>query len=122
MAGGCDEVEKSVNSVVSETRVTLDSRFFCQDVVVLSLEVANDFAKGRFVVDLVTEPRRVDDSKRYSCSLFVKFKFYTLLDNDPQLLMVDAHTDSDGLDPDSFLQVCVRSIVGLFLTKYSLSA
>jgi hypothetical protein len=37
-----DEVEHSVYTVVPESWVTLDTRLFGQDVVILSLEVAND--------------------------------------------------------------------------------
>jgi len=60
VTGGCDEVEQRVDSVVSETRITLDSRFFRQDVIVLSLEVADDFAKGCLIVDLIAEARRIN--------------------------------------------------------------
>lgn len=43
MAGRRDKVEQRVNSVVSEARVTLDTRLLGQNVVVLSLEVTNNF-------------------------------------------------------------------------------
>ena len=42
MAGGGDKVEQGVNAVVPEARVTLDTRLLSQNVIVLSLEVAND--------------------------------------------------------------------------------
>lgn len=42
MASGSDEVEHSVDTVVSESGVTLDTRLLGQDVVVLSLEVSNN--------------------------------------------------------------------------------
>ena len=69
-----------MDSVISETWITLDSRLFSQDVVVLSLEVANNLAKGGLVVNLVAEAGCVNDSQRDSCSLFVQLKLYTMLD------------------------------------------
>ena len=43
MASGWDEVKQSVHSVVPEPGITLDTRLLSQNVVVLALEVANDF-------------------------------------------------------------------------------
>ena len=43
MAGRRDKVEQGVNPVVSEARITLDTRLLGQNVVVLSLEVTNNF-------------------------------------------------------------------------------
>lgn len=45
MAGRGDEVEQGVDSVVSEARVTLDTRLLGKNVVVLSLEVPNNFGE-----------------------------------------------------------------------------
>jgi hypothetical protein len=46
MAGRRDKVEKGMHSVVSESGVTLDTRFLGQDVIVLSLKVANNLGKA----------------------------------------------------------------------------
>ena len=46
MAGGCDEIEERMYAVVSKARVTLDARLFCEDVVVLTLEVSHDFREA----------------------------------------------------------------------------
>ena len=46
MACGGDKVQKSVYSVVPEARITLDTRLFCQDVIVLTLKMSNDFLKA----------------------------------------------------------------------------
>ena len=46
VAGRRDEVKQDVYAVVAESGVTLDTRLLCQNVVVLALEVANDFAKA----------------------------------------------------------------------------
>jgi hypothetical protein len=46
VSSGRDKVEKGVDTIVPETGVTLDARFFGQNVVVLTLEVANYFLKA----------------------------------------------------------------------------
>jgi hypothetical protein len=46
VSSGGDEVEKGVDTVVSEAGVTLDARFFGQDVIILTLEVANYYLKA----------------------------------------------------------------------------
>ena len=48
MTGGCDKVEQDVDTVVAESGVTLDTGLLSQNVVVLALEVANDFAKATY--------------------------------------------------------------------------
>jgi hypothetical protein len=42
VAGGCDEVEQDMYTVVAESGVTLNTRFLCENAVVLSLEVSDD--------------------------------------------------------------------------------
>lgn len=37
MTGGCDEVEKHVNAIISESRVTLNTRLLCENTIILSL-------------------------------------------------------------------------------------
>jgi hypothetical protein len=53
MARGCNEVKQSVNTVITESWVTLDSVFFGENVIVLALQIANNFLEaydhGRFV-------------------------------------------------------------------------
>lgn len=61
MTGWCNEVEERVYTIVTEPRVTLDTRFLREDIIVLSLEVANNLAEGGLVVDLVTEAGCVND-------------------------------------------------------------
>jgi hypothetical protein len=43
VSGRGDEVKHGVDTVVSEARVTLDTGLFGQNIIVLSLEVTNDF-------------------------------------------------------------------------------
>jgi hypothetical protein len=42
MTGRSDEVEQGMNTIVSEARVALDTRFLGKDVIVLPLQVADD--------------------------------------------------------------------------------
>ena len=46
MAGGRDEVEESMHPVVPETRVTLDSRLFSENIVILAFKVADDLLEA----------------------------------------------------------------------------
>jgi len=41
-----DEVQQSVNSVIPETRVTLDARLLSKDVIILTFEVTNNFLES----------------------------------------------------------------------------
>lgn len=45
VAGGCDEVKHDVHSVISEARVTLDSRLLCKNIIVLALEVTDNLTE-----------------------------------------------------------------------------
>lgn len=51
VTGRRDEVEQRVNSVIPEPRVSLDSRFFSENVVVLSFQIARDFLEAGVVSD-----------------------------------------------------------------------
>jgi hypothetical protein len=42
MAGRSDEVQRSVHAVVSEARVTLDTRLLGENIIILPLEVSDD--------------------------------------------------------------------------------
>lgn len=46
MPCGCDEVQQNVHAVVAESGVTLNTRFLCENVIVLTLEVADDLSKA----------------------------------------------------------------------------
>lgn len=80
VSGGWDEVEESMNPVVAEAGVTLDTRLLREDVVVLALEVANDFLEAgndcldaterrraayirKLIVDVVTKSRSINNCK-----------------------------------------------------------
>jgi hypothetical protein len=41
-----NKVEKSMDTIVAESWVTLNARLLCKNVVVLSLEVANNLAEA----------------------------------------------------------------------------
>ena len=70
-----DKVEESMDTVVSESWVALDARFFRQDVVVLALKIANNFSKGGFVVNLVAEAGSIDNGQRYASPLLIQLEF-----------------------------------------------
>lgn len=46
MAGRSNEVQKSVNTIIAEPGVTLDTRLFRKNIIVLALKIANNFAKA----------------------------------------------------------------------------
>jgi hypothetical protein len=74
VASRSDEVEQGVDTIVAEAGITLDSGLFCEDGIVLSLKVADDFAKGRLIVDLVAEARGVDNGQRDSGAFLIDFE------------------------------------------------
>lgn len=47
MAGRGDEVKESMDTVVAESRITLDTGLHCKNIIVLAFKVANDFTKAR---------------------------------------------------------------------------
>ena len=53
MASRRNEVEQGVHPVVPEARVTLDTRLFGQDIIVLAFDIANDFLEAEDIVSLV---------------------------------------------------------------------
>ena len=96
MASGCNEVKHGMDSVVSESGVTLNTRLLGQDIIVLPLEVSNNlretvatisrlrFQMGcrhlcdlpSFIVDLVTKSRGIDNGQRNTGTLFVELKLW----------------------------------------------
>ena len=92
MTGRCDEVEQNVDTVIPEAGVTLNPGLLCKNVIVLALEVADDLAEAvqklateltsvfcavyvpGLVVDLVTEPRGIDDGQGDTGPLLIEFK------------------------------------------------
>jgi len=49
MTSGSDKVEQRVDTIVAESWVTLDTGLLCENIVVLSLEIANNFTEAVFV-------------------------------------------------------------------------
>lgn len=54
MTSGSDEIEKNMNTIVTEARVTLDTRFFGKNVIVLSFEVTDNFRKAVRMTELAS--------------------------------------------------------------------
>lgn len=46
MTGWGNKVEKSMDTIVAETGITLDTRLFCKNIIVLSLEVAYNLTEA----------------------------------------------------------------------------
>jgi hypothetical protein len=46
MAGRSNEVQKSVNTIVAEAGVTLDTRLLRKNIIILALKIANNFTKA----------------------------------------------------------------------------
>ena len=141
MSCGSDEVEKSMYTIVAEAGVSLDTGLLSKNIIILSLKVANDFAKAInllvtlsgwpqnislpcLVIDLVSKARGVYDSQRNASSLLVQFQFCILsaMMLDQRGFMFVMRTDGDRLDPDTFFEVSVRRIVGILSSKHFLSA
>ena len=105
MTGRCNEVEQAVNTVVSESGVTLDSGLLGNNVVVLSLNVFNNLAEAGLVVNLITEAGCVDDGQGNSRPLFIKFE-----------------VDGNGLDLDTLLDMGISRVVGVLVLQHVLAA
>ena len=83
-----------MHSVVSEAWITLDSRLFRQNVIVLTFEVADNLLKPRqmsrhengyrkrrhvrkLIIDIVTKPRGIDNGKSNTYAILLEFyKFW----------------------------------------------
>jgi len=46
MASWCDKVKESMNTVIAESGVSLDTGFRCKNIIVLSLKITNDFGEA----------------------------------------------------------------------------
>jgi hypothetical protein len=73
-------------SVVPEAGITLDARFFGQNVVVLTFKMSDDFLKGELVINVITKARRVNNGERNANAVFLKLNV-------------------DWLDPDTLFDV-----------------
>jgi hypothetical protein len=73
VASGSDEVEEHMNTIVAESRITLDARLFGENVVVLAFKIADNFRKAGLVINLVTESRSIDNGQRDARALLVEF-------------------------------------------------
>ena len=93
MASRSDEVQKCVNTVVSEAGVTLDTGLLGEDVIILTLEIATNLGetahvksmggKGQYwgrhdepslVINLITKARGIDNGQRDAGAFLVEIK------------------------------------------------
>ena len=94
MAGGSDEVEQRMNTIIAEAGVTLDTGLLCENIVVLSLKIANNLTEAFYwsailrvdahssvyiipclVINLVSEAWCIHDSQGDAGSFFIQFQF-----------------------------------------------
>ena len=45
VASGCDKIEEGMDTIITEPWVTLDTRLFGEDVIILALEVSNNLGE-----------------------------------------------------------------------------
>ena len=141
MAGRRDEVEKGVDTVVAEARVTLDAALLSKDMVVFALEVAENF------LETVGE-RRLSGSAVETRREFIREQTYanslSMLSPKPGVsTMVSAMrtpsssssedrqsawqrvrkrgslTDVDGLDADALLNVGLLRVVRVLVLEHA---
>jgi hypothetical protein len=90
VACGSDEVEQGMDTIVTEARVTLNTRLLCENVVVLPLEIANNLSEALiwsavlevvyhpisnlpcFVINLISETWRIDDGQGNTSSFLIQ--------------------------------------------------
>lgn len=143
MTGGCDKVEQDVDTVVAESGVTLDTGLLSQNVVVLALEVANDFAKATYACQYGaseltgTRAAHLDSLSTWSpkpgVSTTVKeirvpsSSSSSSVDEDEHRgsgedSLSEYRTNGDGLYLDTALDVCIGGIVLLNTRQNALAA
>ena len=63
-----------MDPIVPDSRITLDTGFFGKNVIVLTFQVAHNLSERCFIVDLVSEARRVDDRQRYTRAFLIQLE------------------------------------------------
>jgi hypothetical protein len=72
MASWCNKVKQGVNTVITESWVTLDSVFFCKNIVILALQVPNNFLETISLLELIplkSVTEVLHDSYHFSLSI-----------------------------------------------------
>jgi hypothetical protein len=91
MTSGGNEVQKGMNSIIPETRVTLDTRLFRQDIIILAFKMTNDLLETvktpslmkrsdksgensrKFVVNVVTKAGGINNGQSDANAVFFQF-------------------------------------------------
>lgn len=100
MTGWGDKVEQSMNPIVTETWVTLDTGLLCKNIIVLSLKVSYNLAETRlivrywwvfaeasqvispcFIINLIPKARCIDDGERDASSFFIQLQLCVAISN-----------------------------------------
>jgi hypothetical protein len=140
VAGGSDEVEQRMNTIVAEAGITLDTGLLCKNVVVLSLEIANNFTEAflwsvtfetiilqclsylaslsiwspKPGVSTMVKEMRVPSSSNSSSARYQHL--YRLVYH-----RICMRTNGDGFDSDTLLDVGVCSIISILSLENFLS-
>ena len=140
MTGGSGEVEESVHTVVTESRITLDTGLLGKNVVVLALEVARDLTKTINSIShcpdnraprsrglsLPTSPRCRSGRRNLGCrqwsekcefpphrALYSSTVTSVTRHGSSRGWWLHQRTDGDGLDPYTLLDVCVLGVISV---------
>ena len=74
VSGGRNEVQKGMDPVIPETRITDDAGLLCEDIIILTLEVTNDFLETIILHTSGVSGRNDDnDNDTYANSLSMLF-------------------------------------------------
>jgi hypothetical protein len=116
MASWGNEVEKSVNTVVPESGVTLDSRLFGENIIILAFEVSNNLWEAGLIIDLISESGCVDDGEWDACAFLIELEFLNAVSLVPSsgLPELVSLTNGDRLDAHTLLEMSIRSVIGVF--------
>jgi hypothetical protein len=122
-----------MDTVITETGVTLDTRLLCENIIILTFEVANDFTEARSSsavvrlayhqgppylaslsiwspnpgVSTIVKEMRVPSSSNSNSTI----PLVSLLSGQEDLSEI--RTNGDGLDLDAFLEVCIGRIISI---------
>lgn len=131
---GWDEVQQCVHPVIPESRITLDTRLFRQDVVVLALEISNYLlepirdvkmtCKAKRKLQRLTHARCRCCPQSQGCRRWSRRCAYHpppilgILSIEFQIKCAFALTNSHWPDPDALLEMCSFRTVDDLVAQY----
>ena len=113
MAGRSDEIEKGVNSIISESGVSFNPAFLSKDIIILSFQISSNLSKTSFIINLVAESRCINNRQRNPRSFFFEFS---------STLSLRENTNGDRFNPYTMFDMCLFRIIGFFMFQYRFTA